>query len=132
VDSAEWDDVPGAYRSLQVCFGRTAVSDIAWSRTLHWRRALADRWPGIDEMQELAVTGPLADAALLTGWLRSRLDRDVRLAHEGAKTLERVSVDGEELEQPAAGPRDASDLLSEELDRFGRDPVYEAAAGSAA
>jgi Glucose-6-phosphate dehydrogenase subunit len=131
VDSAEWDDVPEAYRSLEACFGRTAVSDIAWSRTFHWRRALADRWPGIADVQELAVTGPLADAALLAGWLRSRLGRDVRLAHEPAEAVERVAVDGEELEQPAAGPRDASDLLSEELDRFARDPAYEAAAAAA-
>jgi hypothetical protein len=132
VDSAEWDDVPEAYRSLAVCFERTAVSDIAWSRTFHWRRALADRWPGIAGAQELAVTGPRADALLLAGWLRSRLDRDVRLAHEPADEIESVAVDGEKLEPPAAGPRDASDLLSEELDRFGRDPVYEAAAGAAA
>lgn len=131
VDSAEWDDVPEAYRSLAACFDRTAVSDIAWSRTLHWRRALADRWPGIGDVKELAVTGPRADAALLAGWLQSRLDREVRLVHEPAEAVERVALDGEELEQPAAGPRDASDLLSEELDRFARDPVYEAAAAAA-
>jgi Glucose-6-phosphate dehydrogenase subunit len=131
VDSAEWDDVPGAYRSLQACFGRASVSDIAWSRTLPWRRALAERWPGIGSAEDLAVAGPRADAALLAGWLRSRLDRDVRLAHEPAEKLGRVAVDGEEVEPPPAGPRDASDLLSEELDRFGRDPVYEAAAVAA-
>lgn len=132
VDSAEWDDVPSAYEPFAVCFERTAVSDIAWSRTSHWRRALAGRWPEIADVSELGVTGPRADAALLAGWLRSRLDRDVRLEHEPAEKLERVAVDGEELEPPAAGPRDPSDLLSEELDRFGRDPVYEAAAKSAA
>jgi Glucose-6-phosphate dehydrogenase subunit len=131
VDSAEWDDVPAAYRSLAVCFDRTAVSDIAWSRTLPWRRSLSARWPGIADVRELAVTGPRADAELLAGWLRSRLDREVRLVHEPAEGVERVALDGEELEQPAAGPRDASDLLSEELDRFARDPVYEAAAAAA-
>jgi hypothetical protein len=131
VDSSEWDDVPEAYRSLAVCFERTAVSDIAWSRTLHWRRALAERWPGIAEADELSVRGPEADAALLAGWLRSRLGRDVRLALEQADVLERVAVDGEPVEPPASGPRDSSDLLSEELDRFGRDPVYEAAASAA-
>jgi hypothetical protein len=131
VDSAEWDDVPEAYRSLAVCFERTAVSDIAWSRTFHWRRELADRWPAIREVTELSVTGPLADASLLAGWLRSRLDRDVRLEHEPAEAVERIAVDGDELEPPRAGPRDSSDLLSEELDRFGRDPVYEQAAAAA-
>ena len=131
VDSAEWEDVPDAYRSLDVCFDRTAVSDIAWSRTLPWRRLLAGRWPAIADVEELRVTGPRADAALLAGWLRSRLDRDIRLAHDPADELELVTVDGEELEPPAAGPRDASDLLSEELDRFTRDPIYEAASRAA-
>jgi hypothetical protein len=132
VDSAEWEDVPEAYGSLAVCFDRTAVSDIAWSRTFHWRRALADRWPAVAAVQELGVTGPRADAALLAGWLRSRLDRDVRLAHEPGEELERLALDGDDVEPPAVAPRDASDLLSEELDRFGRDPVYEAAARAAA
>ena len=131
VDSVEWPDVPEAYAELGDCFERTAVSDIAWSRTLPWRRALAERWPGIAEIRELRVAGPRADSALLAGWLRSRLERDVELAHEEAERLERVAVDGEELDPPAAGPRDASDLLSEELDRFGRDRIYEDAAGAA-
>jgi hypothetical protein len=131
VDSVEWPDVPGSYAELGVCFERTAVSDIAWSRGLPWRRVLAERWPGIAEIRELRVAGPRADACLLAGWLRSRLDRDVELAHDEAEGLERVAVDGEELDPPAAGPRDASDLLSEELDRFGRDRIYEAAAGAA-
>jgi Glucose-6-phosphate dehydrogenase subunit len=131
VDSSEWDDVPEAYEALGGCFERTAVSDIAWSRTLHWRRALAQRWPGISEAVEVSVTGPEADAALLAGWLRSRLGRDLLLVHEQADALERVALDGEDVEPPASGPRDSSDLLSEELDRFGRDPVYEAAARSA-
>ena len=131
VDSAEWEDVPGAYRSLEVCFERAAVSDIAWSRTLHWRRLLAGRWPALADVRELTVTGPKADAMLLAGWLRSRLEREVRLDHEPAERLERVAADGELVEAPAVGPRDASDLLSEELDRFGRDPVYEAAARAA-
>ena len=131
VDSSEWEDVPEAYESLAVCFDRTAVSDIAWSRTLHWRRAFAERWPGIADLDELDVTGPRADAALLAGWLRSRLERDVRLEHTQADGLERVALDGDEVAPPAAGPRDASDLLSEELDRFGRDVVYEGAARAA-
>jgi glucose-6-phosphate dehydrogenase assembly protein OpcA len=131
VDSDEWPDVPGAYAELAEHFELTAVSDIAWSRLLPWRRTLAERWPGIAEIRELRVAGPRADAALLAGWLRSRLGRDVELAHEDAERVERVAVDGAEVEPPAAGARDASDLLSEELDRFGRDRVYEDAARAA-
>jgi glucose-6-phosphate dehydrogenase assembly protein OpcA len=132
VDSVEWRDVPRSYAELAGCFERTAVSDIAWSRSLPWRRVLAERWPGIAEIRELHVAGPRADACLLAGWLRSRLDRDVELTHDEAERLERVALDGEELDPPAVGPRDASDLLSEELDRFGRDRIYEAAARAAA
>ena len=65
--------------------------------------------------------------SLLAGWLRSRLEHDVELVHEAAEQLESVTVGGE----PCPSPRErlsGSDLLSAELDEFGRDPVYEAAA----
>jgi glucose-6-phosphate dehydrogenase assembly protein OpcA len=128
VDSAEWTDVPEAYRELP--FDRTACSDIAWRRTEPWRRSMAALWPGIAELGELRVAGPIAEASLVAGWLRSRLGQDVALVHEAADRLESVSVDGE----PCPSPRErlsGSDLLSAELDEFGRDPVYEAAAQAA-
>ena len=59
-----------------------------------------------------------------------RLEHDVELAHEEAAEIESLSVGGE----PCPLPRErqsASDLLSAELDEFGRDPVYEAAARAA-
>lgn len=129
IDSAEWPDAPEAYRDLP--FDRTACSDIAWRRTEPWRRSLAGLWPGIAEARELKVTGPIAEATLLAGWLRSRLEHDVELAHEEAGQIDSLAVDGE----PCPPPREllsASDLLSAELDEFGRDPVYEAAAQAAA
>ena len=128
VDSREWPDVPDAYGQLP--FERTACSDIAWRRTEPWRRALAGLWPGIEEAGELRVRGPIAEASLLAGWLRSRLDRKLDVAYERAEELDDVAVDGE----PCPAPRrqqSASDLLSAELDEFGRDPVYEAAAVAA-
>jgi hypothetical protein len=128
VDSREWPDVPEAYRELP--FLRAACSDIAWRRTEPWRRALAGLWPGIAELRELRVAGPAAEASLLAGWLRSRLRREVGLVHEEAQDLELVAVDGE----PCAAPSEhlsPSDLLSAELDEFGRDPVYEEAAALA-
>jgi glucose-6-phosphate dehydrogenase assembly protein OpcA len=128
VDSGEWPDAPAAYGELP--FDRTACSDIAWRRTEPWRRALAGLWPGIKEAGELKVTGPIAEASLLAGWLRSRLDRTISLSHEGAASVEHVAVDGEVCPVPQEQPS-GSDLLSAELDEFGRDPVYEAAAQAA-
>ena len=132
VDSSEWDDLPGAYGELSRVFDQTVVSDIAWARTLEWRQALALRWPTIAEIRSLAVTGPRADALLLAGWLRSRLARDVELAHEDHAELEAVTVDGDPVDVSLDERRTASDLLSDELDRFTRDPVYEAAVEAAA
>jgi glucose-6-phosphate dehydrogenase assembly protein OpcA len=129
VDSREWPDLPEAYRELP--FDRAACSDIAWRRTEPWRQAVAGLWPEIAELGEVAVEGPLAEASLLAGWLRSRLGRDVKLQHEDAERLERIAVDGHEVPRPAGEPLSGSDLLSEELDQFGRDPVYEDAARAA-
>jgi hypothetical protein len=114
VDSTEWPDLPEAYRRLAGLFDQVASSDIAWRRTAPIRRALAARWPGIAEAREVNVSAGQAEALLLRGWLRSRLNRE----------LEVVTPPDAELrvdEQPA------SDLLSAELDELGRDPVYEAA-----
>ena len=73
------------------------------------------------------MRGPLAEATLLAGWLRSRLDRDVELEHHEADSLEQVEIDGRECPTPVER-LSGSDLLSAELDEFGRDRVYEAAA----
>jgi hypothetical protein len=132
VDSGEWDDVPADYGLLGECFGETAVSDIAFRRSLRWRASLAEMWPGIAELRTVSVTGPKADAMLLAGWLRSRLDRKVKLEHEEAGELSGVSVDGDPVREPRGEQQDPSELLSAELDQFGRDPVYEAAAAAAA
>ena len=132
VDSAEWPDVPAAYGELAAVFDRAAVSDIAWRRTLRWRHELARMWPEIAEARRLAVTGPLADALLLRGWLRDRLDAEFELDHERADTVQSIAVDGEPVPVPRGEPPSASDLLSDELDQFGRDRIYERAAIAAA
>ncbi len=124
-DSNEWPDTPQAYSELP--FERTACSDIAWRRTEQWRGVLAGLWPGVGDVRSLYVRGPVAEASLLAGWLRSRLDRDVELLQDDADELTAIAVDGE----PCAPPHErvtGSDLLSAELDEFGRDAVYEAAA----
>jgi glucose-6-phosphate dehydrogenase assembly protein OpcA len=131
VDSSEWRGLPAAYRELEALFDRIAVSDIAWGRSLAWRARLAGLWPEIRSVETLSVTGPKADALLLAGWLRSRLRRDVKLTHRGAAALERVAVDGKPVARPPGDAPTPSELLSAELDVFGRDPVYEAAVTAA-
>ena len=127
VDSSEWEELQ--YAEVAALFGRVAVSDIAWARTDDWRRELAGYWPGIRE-QEIRIRGPQAEATLLRGWLNARLDRAVR-AVEPAAVLG-VRLGGEELPPPKADATTPSDLLSEQLDHFSRDPIYEAAVLAAA
>jgi Glucose-6-phosphate dehydrogenase subunit len=114
IDSSEWPGVPQAYAELARIFDAVAVSDIAWRRTLGWRAALARDWPELPER----VSGPAAEASLVAGWLRARVGAEV--AVEESEKL------------PFAGDEDPSDLLSAELDVFGRDPIYEEAATTAA
>jgi hypothetical protein len=128
VDSTEWEDVPYAYRHLVALFERAAVSDIAWARTSRWRTLLASLWPGIADVRTIRVHGTAAQAHLLQGWLASRLDRDdIALEHVEAERLEGIDLDGVAAPFPPGDPPQPSDVLSDELDRFGRDPIYEAA-----
>ena len=131
VDSREWDDPAADYPRLAALFDRVAVSDIAWRRLLRWRVELARDWPELGAYGRLAVRGPRADAHLLAGWLRSRLGRDVELEVEPAEDVEAVAVDGRELGPPPSEPLSSSELLSGELESFGRDRVYEAAVEAA-
>jgi glucose-6-phosphate dehydrogenase assembly protein OpcA len=127
VDSREWKDPDGAYRELVSLFEQTAVSDIAWRCTWPWRRALAGLWPGIAEASELRVTSSSAEALLLVGWLRSRLERPVELVHEASDRIESVAVDGTVVLVPREETESSSALLSAELDELSRDEIYEEA-----
>jgi hypothetical protein len=113
VDSAEWPDVPDAYIELAGVFDDVAVSDIAWRRTGPWRAALAQAWPELPRR----LAGPPAETALVAGWLRSRAGVEVET--------------GAADDLPLDERDDPSDLLSDELDAFGRDPVYENAVSRA-
>jgi glucose-6-phosphate dehydrogenase assembly protein OpcA len=131
VDSTEWPDLRRSYAQLSGVFDRVTVSDIAWARTSRWRTQLATLWPGIGNVNRIRVTGTAAQAELLAGWLRSRLNRPVELEHEAADHLEAVEIDGKPAPFPPGDSPPPSDLLSEELDRFERDRVYEEAVRSA-
>jgi hypothetical protein len=132
VDSVEWPDVPDAYRELLPVFERTAVSDIAWSRGARWRGQLAMLWPAIGMARSIQVTGPWAGATLLAGWLSARLGRRIELEHDDAPFLDAVAVDGRPVDPPRGERPSPSDLLSDELEQFGRDQVYEQAVEAAA
>jgi hypothetical protein len=128
VDSTEWDDLPFPYSHLVELFDRTAVSDIAWARTSRWRALLATLWPDIAGVGTIRVRGTAAQAWLIGGWLRSRLGRDdIAIEHVEAERLEGIDLDGRPAPFPPGDPPAPSDVLSEELDRFSRDPIYEAA-----
>ena len=128
VDSTEWDDVPDPYRRLAELFPRCATSDIAWARTSRWRTHLATLWPGLADVRTVRVRGTAAQAWLLGGWLRSRLGREeIAVEHDPAEKLEGVTLDGEAVPLPPGDPPAPSDVLSDELERYTPDPVYEAA-----
>jgi hypothetical protein len=132
VDSNEWPDLNEAYGKLAAVFPRTVVSDIAWARTSRWRGQLASLWPEIGSVQRIRVTGTKAQAYLLAGWLGSRLGRAIALEHVPADRLEGVEVDGKPTPFPPGEAPDPSDLLSDELDIFERDRIYEEAVRAAA
>jgi glucose-6-phosphate dehydrogenase assembly protein OpcA len=132
VDSSEWPGLPVPYGDLAEVFDRVIVSDISWARTSRWRAQLATLWPKIAGLEHMRVKGTLAQAHLLGGWLSSRLNRTFDLEHEPAQRLEGVEIDGVPAPFPPGDAPKPADLLSEELDRFSRDRIYEGAARAAA
>jgi glucose-6-phosphate dehydrogenase assembly protein OpcA len=131
VDSTEWENIPAGYARLVELFDRVAVSDIAWERTERWRNLLASLWPGIADVRAIRVHGTPAQGYLLAGWLRSRLGHEVAIDVDEQETLEGVDLDGKAAPFPPGRPPAASDVLSAQLDRFGRDRVYEASVRAA-
>jgi Glucose-6-phosphate dehydrogenase subunit N-terminal domain/Glucose-6-phosphate dehydrogenase subunit C-terminal domain len=128
VDSNEWEGLPEPYVRLAELFPLCAASDIAWARTSRWRSHLATLWPAIADVRTVRVRGTAAQAWLLCGWLRSRLGREeIALENDPAERLEGVAFDGEAVTLPPGDPPAPSDVLSDELERYTPDPVYEAA-----
>jgi glucose-6-phosphate dehydrogenase assembly protein OpcA len=125
VDSSEWSDPQSGYERLAELLERVVVSDIAWARTERWREAIAALWPAVADASTLRVAGPQAESVLLTRWLSVRLGRAVVLDHQPAGEIELVAVDGSEAVPGRYERLSASDLLSEQLEIFGRDHVYE-------
>ena len=130
VDSSEWDDPEADGARLATLLDRVNVSDMAWARTEPWRRALAALWPGVAEARRLTVRGPRADGVLLARWLGARLRRRVELDAPDGDVVDHVDVDGTPAMPEPARPATPSELLSDQLEIFGRDRVYEEAVRS--
>jgi glucose-6-phosphate dehydrogenase assembly protein OpcA len=130
VDSREWEDPDRDLPRLPELFDRIAVSDIAWARLEPWRAAIARLWPGIAGVESVRVSGPRAEALLLAGWLGGRLGRDVELEHARENELDAVELDGDEVDPGPLPEKSPSDLLSDQLDVFARDRIYEEAVRS--
>jgi hypothetical protein len=94
---------------------------------------LESLWPDIAGVGAIRVHGTAAQAWLLAGWLRSRLQRDdIALELDEKPTLEGIDIDGQPAPFPPGDPPQPSEVLSDELDLFTRDPVYEDAVRAAA
>jgi glucose-6-phosphate dehydrogenase assembly protein OpcA len=127
LDSDEWGECDATMTQLPELFDRVAISDIAWAKVQPWREACAALWPDIGEADSLRVAGPRGETLLLWGWLRARLRRELELEHEPAGEVELVAIDGEDVPAPRAKRTSSSDLLSDQLEIFGRDRIYEEA-----
>jgi glucose-6-phosphate dehydrogenase assembly protein OpcA len=130
VDSREWPSAQADLARLPELFDGIAVSDISWARTEPWRAAVAGLWPDVAEAAALRVAGPENEALLLRAWLASRLRREIRLEHEPAGEVELIEVDGREARPRRLEAPTPSDLLSDQLEAFGRDRIYEEAVRS--
>ena len=136
-----------------------AVTDLAWARLTPWREAMAtlsDHRDGLrllNHAMGVEVRGPANEAALMAGWLRSRLGRQLGLHHDRQRaeiTLVRVDCGKYDLFVERTGhgdlgravcgdsehavmlPRhDWSALLGGQLDRLGSDRIFEQALAAA-
>jgi len=137
----------------------TGLVDLAWVRTGPWREAIAALFDGrsqrklLDHLVAVEVSGPRNQSALLAGWLRSRLGREVGLETRRAVRVNRVRLicgdesflverSGRNEHGTASGPGLAPRtvalpssavalLLAGELDRLGAERPFEDALAEA-
>lgn len=135
------------------------LADLGWVRTTPWRESLAALFDGphqrrgLDRVVGLEVSGPQNQAALLAGWMRSRLHRELGLGTSRAKRLNRVGLLGADqaflversgrsghgtAQGPGLAPRmvalpslPPAVLLAGELDRLGAERPFEEALAAA-
>ena len=136
------------------------VTDLAWARLTPWREAVASLTDSADGQAMLSrsmgveVCGPDNEAALVAGWVRSRLGRQLGFHHEphaGGVTRIRIDCGRHDLLVERTGKGDVglarggdnpghtvmlpcpdwAALLASQLDRLGRDRVFDAALAAA-
>lgn len=135
-------------------------TDLAWTRATPWRSLLASALDGIEAKATHASVGAEAanaSAALLNGWLASRLNVETTLDESGGPGITAASIDTRDsqdadytvaierpdgrsatltrgVETPRTLPlarRELGDLLAEELRRMDPDLVYAEALAAA-
>jgi glucose-6-phosphate dehydrogenase assembly protein OpcA len=158
-DSAQAPDPLAALHQRAVDFA-TGDTDLAWTRTTPWRALLASALDAVDAKVTGATIGAAAgnpSAALLCGWLRSRLGVEATVEESGGPGVTQVEIDttrgdgspyvvrlarpdgrlatltrGDEGERQLPLPRrEIGDLLAEELRRMDPDFVYAEALAAA-
>jgi glucose-6-phosphate dehydrogenase assembly protein OpcA len=135
-------------------------TDLAWSRTTPWRALLASAVDAVSVTPKSARVGcepGNPSAALLQGWLRSRLNVGVELVDTAGPGITEAAIDGERAggtsydvqiarpdgrtatlsrsgepdRQLPLARREVGDLLAEELRRMDPDYVYAEALSAA-
>ena len=158
-DSAQASDPIAALRQRANDFA-AGDTDLAWTRTTPWRALLASALDAVDATVNGATIGAEAgnpSAALVCGWLRSRLGIEATVEETGGPGITSVQIDttrgngspcvvklarpdgrvatltrGDEGERQLPLPRrEIGDLLAEELRRMDPDFVYAEALAAA-
>lgn len=153
-DCAQCDDPIAALQQRAEDFV-PGDTDLAWTRTTPWRALLAsaiDSVPMTVSAASVSAEAGNPSAALLAGWLRSRLDVEVTIADEGHRDapgitgadltgtvdgvdykvhvdrgdgrIARMQRSGEHERQLPLARRELGDLLAEELRRMEPDLIY--------
>jgi glucose-6-phosphate dehydrogenase assembly protein OpcA len=150
-DCARATDPMAALRQRATDFA-PGDTDLAWSRTTPWRALLASALDAADvapQAAEIGAEAGNASAALLAGWLGSRLGIQARVVESGGPGITAATISttrdgapydvsisrpdgrlatlarGDEGERQLPLPRrELGDLLAEELRRMDPDAVY--------
>ena len=101
VDSSEWPAPARRYARLEKLFDSIAVSDLAWRRSLRWRAALAELWPGDPAHAAAHRGGPDRRRRAPRGLAPVAAAPSDPLTHRPARSLVAVAVDGEPVPRPA-------------------------------
>ena len=95
------------------------------------RCLLASLWPGVASVRRIHRPWDACAGVYRAGWLSACLGHVVSLELDEQELLEGMDLDGEPAAFPPGAPPNPSDVLSAELDNFGRNRVYEQAATAA-